>query len=310
MAKANPGATIRHFAWNLSLVLNGFQVALFNGMSGVTNPDYVPVNAGRIYPALLSVLMVFVLIGGAWKLRSQWEGLKSKLFERRHLVVIYVCMTCVVIAVIATQRPRPSYLFSFTVCIIALVGMSIDLLTQRFKRAKNVTGLLVGLLVLVFAPFYQSDNTSGRPLYENLSRLQPYRAQLVATKNKILIGDYAGELNNYLQFDPKFPNTNPSPVISSAQIYDYSALKSWDRREPLQAFLEREGFDFIFIQPRLMSELQNVPASAALLKGDCHLKWTRLNSIADKDWALFGILRDGAVPKDSGEIARPLTCTP
>ena len=57
MLKANPSATLKHFAWNGSLVVYGFQVALFNATSGSVNPDYAFVQSEEAYAAVLSVIL-------------------------------------------------------------------------------------------------------------------------------------------------------------------------------------------------------------------------------------------------------------
>jgi hypothetical protein len=65
MINANPGAVLEHFLWNLSLVPNGLQVALFNSMSGIVNPDYAPVNQSRTALVLGLAVLIVVAGGGA-----------------------------------------------------------------------------------------------------------------------------------------------------------------------------------------------------------------------------------------------------
>jgi hypothetical protein len=272
----------------LSLALNGFQVALFNAMSGTVNPDYAPVREKQLYAAVLSVIAALVLIGGGWRLRSNWPALKQTVIERRHLVVIFAGLVCTIFLVIITQRPRPSYLFPFTVCIMALIGMSADVLTPRFIRPINLAALLIGVAVLVFLPFYQFDYRSSRPLYTNLTRLQPYQSQLAGKDNRLLLGDYAGELANYLRLKTTSVGLSDAPGELRFQAMDYSALSAWNRREPLEGFLKDRGFSAIFIQPRIMAELVGVPAAKNLLEGRSNYK--RLNSMLDRDWALFAVL--------------------
>jgi hypothetical protein len=168
---------------------------------------------------------------------------------------------------------------------MALVGMSADLLTRRFTRQVTIAALLTGVVVLVFLPYYQFDHQSSRPLYTNLTRLQPYQAQLAGRNNKILFGDYAGELSNYL----RFKTTSVGEAQLSFPAKDYSVLSAWDRQESLAGFLESQGFTAIFIQPRIMAELQRVPAANELLEGRSNYK--RLNSTFDRDWALFAVVQ-------------------
>lgn len=294
MLKANPTATLQHFAWNVGLVPNGFQLALFNGMSGSVNPDYAPARGNQMYAAVLSIVTALVLLAGVWHFRSNWIAIKPKLIAHRHLVAIYACLACVAAVVIMTQRPRPSYLFAFSICIMSLVGLSADLLTKEFTRRVNIAGLMIGVAVLAFLPFYQSSATVSRPFYTLLGHLQPYQPQLTRRGTKLLLGDSYDELFSYLHLE----TTAAGPAIvrdrGSFSASDYSVLSTWDRREPLEEFLEKTDFDFIFIQPRMLAELGKIPAAANLLDG--RSKYTRLNSTLDRDWMLLGRLDDLAPP--------------
>ena len=176
----------------------------------------------------------------------------------RELLLVGLAFT--VCLIVLTQRPRPSYLFAFTVSIMALIGMSADLLTQRVRDSVNGAALLLGVGLTLFMPFYQPTHASPRPIYTNLTHLQPYQSLLAVPGNKLLIGDYAGELANYLQY-----RTDPgSAVALSFQTVDYSVLNEWDRRQPLEDFATQRGFTAIFVQPRIMAELRTVPALGAL----------------------------------------------
>jgi uncharacterized membrane protein YidH (DUF202 family) len=292
MLKANPVATLAHFAWNASLVVNGFQVALFNAMSGSVNPDYAPVQSNQFHAAVLSVIAGLVLLGGAWRLQSTQPGMREALITHRHLVVLLLGIACTVCVVVVTQRPRPSYLFAFTICIMALIGMSADLLALRFRASINGAALFAGVSILVVLPFYQGKHASVRPLYSNLSRLQPYQSLLAVKNNRLLVGDYAGELSSYLQFKAD------GQVGLAAQLKfltkDYSVLTEWNRHEPLEHFLEQRGFTAIFVQPRMMVELQAVSAARNLLEGGS--QYRRLNASTDRDWALYGVVQPGQGP--------------
>jgi hypothetical protein len=110
MLKANPAATLTHFAWNASLVVNGFQVALFNGMSGSVNPDYPPVHDRQIHAAVLSLICALILVAGAWRFQSNRPEMREALIRYRHLIVLLVGLAFTVCLIVLTQRPRPSYL--------------------------------------------------------------------------------------------------------------------------------------------------------------------------------------------------------
>lgn len=281
MLKANPWATLKHFAWNGSLVVSGFQVALFNAMSGSVNPDYAPVHVWRNHALTLSVLCALLLLFGAWRFQSDRAAMWKTLARRRHFVVVLVGLACAVCLVVVTQRPRPSYLFAFTVCVMALIGMSADLLTRRVRDQVNGAALLLGAALILFLPFYQRTYASTRPLYWNLTRLQPYQGLLAAPNNKLLIGDFAGELFGYLRYRTDERSTVPLQF----QVADYSVLNDWDRRQPLETFLAQQGFTAIFVQPRIMPELQAQTAARMLLGGNTDYR--RINPWVDSDWGLY-----------------------
>ena len=115
---------------------------------------------------------------------------------------------------------------------------------------------------------------------QNLSRLQPYQSLLAVPDNRLLIGDFAGDLVNYLQYSPDRSNYR-----LSFRTHDYSALGAWDRQQPLEAFLAQRGFTAIFVQPRIMGELLAVPAAKALLDGDT--QYRRVSPLGDRDWGLY-----------------------
>ena len=112
----------------------------------------------------------------------------------------------------------------------------------------------------------------------------PSRSAAPLTLSRLLIGDYAGELANYLQY-----RTDPgSAVALSFQTVDYSVLNEWDRRQPLEDFATQRGFTAIFVQPRIMAELRTVPAAKTLLED--RTQYRRVNSLVDRDWGLYALL--------------------
>jgi hypothetical protein len=143
--------------------------------------------------------------------------------------------------------------------------------------------LLVAALLVLFLPFYQHKHASPRPLYATLSGLQPYRTLLGAPNNKLLVGDYAGELANYLQYGTD--ETTALPL--SFRTYSYAVLNDWDKQQPLELFLRQGGFTAFLIQPRIMPWLRAVPAARAFVEG--RTEYRPLNSLVDRDWTLYAL---------------------
>src|SRR5262249_44383567 len=131
---------------------------LFNATSGTTNPDYVLVVITRSSLALwLSVLVLAVWAAGLVFLvrerRSWWD---FWLRERAFGWVAMLCVVAVAFVIIPAQRPRPSYLFSLSVYLMAGTGMFLFVLISRFRRLAWLSrGMpLVGLGLCMFVPGY------------------------------------------------------------------------------------------------------------------------------------------------------------
>src|SRR5262249_13126699 len=140
--------------WNFRLVPNGLQVLLFNSAWGERNPDYTPVQT-RSRPALvlgLVVLGVWALGGAlvAWEWRYWWGAC----FRPRLLTwLAMLCVAAVSVPVIATQRPRPSYLFALGVLLMALTALFACAVLRRLALLGRLQALapaaMAGVLLLV-----------------------------------------------------------------------------------------------------------------------------------------------------------------
>ena len=265
MIRANPHAVWEHFLWNLSLVPNGVQVSLFNAMSGTVNPDYAPVARGW-WALALSILIVAIIGCAAYRAAQDWRVTWQNWFHRHHGAwLIMVAVVCVAVPVILTQRPRPSYLFAVTVFLMAVIGSSVHILTCRRPLVMRTIAIaLVTAVLLVVPPFYVRHQ-SDRPLYTSYERLRPFAALMVGKNNRVLLGDYSGELRNYL----RLPRAN-------FDTFDYGLLLSWQREESLARFLDERRINMFFVQPRIMDELRSVSTSRELLEKPEKLGWRKL----------------------------------
>lgn len=277
----NPAAVARHFWWNLSLLGNGLQVALFNSTSGAVNPDYADVSAHSTRATWLSLLYFVVVVASVPTMLRHRRTYREYFLQRRSFFVLAAALLVTGLAIVLTQRPRPSYLFSVTVCLMAVMGLSLAALTHRFTRQTNAACFVVAFLALLLWPGYYGGSSAARPLYANYLRLQPFAPLLTGKDKAVLIGDYAGELANYLRLAP-----------TGTRFFDYSLLNSWDRQEPLCDFLQRKGVSFAFLQPRIIAEIRRGPETQerqeplqTLLGPRC----TRLSPESERDWALVRV---------------------
>jgi len=278
MLVSNPRALLDYFLWNISLIPDGIQLALFNAVSGRGNPDFNPVS--RSWVVIIPTLLVAaVVICGAVKLVREWDyWWPNWIRERRGLWLILFAVLCVAPPVILTQRPRPSYLFPATVVMMAAIGTCVHvLLKDRFLIAAKAAAVIGVPLLLVAVPPYFMTHRSDRPLYTDYQRLHPFAGLLADKRNRIVIGDYESDLVNYLQLRNAHVTT-----------MDYGFLSSEDAKRNLPKALDALRINALFIQPRVMPELRAQPQSRQLLENPESLGWKKLAPLdGETDWLLL-----------------------
>jgi hypothetical protein len=277
MLTNNPAAAFEHILWNLSLTLNGFQVNLFNSMSGTVNPDYAPVR--RHMAALpLTLCALAIVVTAAVKVWRNWDFWWRTWFrERRGVWLLMIAVLFVAIPIIVTQRPRPSYLFASTVVLMAVIGSAVHVLLTPRWRAVPAFLAMIGIPILIaVVPSYYAKHRSDRPLYINYERLRPFQALFDNRDNRILFGDYNGEFRGYLR-------------ITKFTTFDYGLLQSWKSPQPLDEFLDAQRINIVFIQPRVMPELRARPEARQFLEQPESLGWRRLAPADDSEdtWLLL-----------------------
>src|SRR5262249_54064265 len=148
MFAANPRAVLGHVAWNVSLVPNGLQVLLFNAASGSRNPDYPAPHLNRRFPLYFTLICAAVWIVASFLLvkerRFWWE---FWLRERALTWLAMLAVAAVAFTVIPTQRPRPSYLFSLGVFLMAVTAMGAFVILHRLRQFAPVAKLMPALML-------------------------------------------------------------------------------------------------------------------------------------------------------------------
>jgi hypothetical protein len=292
MVVRNPRATWEHFGWNMSLVPNGLQLALF-GITWGVNPDYAPITQSPV-AWLLSVVVLVIVASGivvAVRHRSYWWPTWFR--PQAGTWLLLFAIAAVAIPVILTQRPRPSYLFATTVVLMAVVGSAVHVLTCRWPKAQRLL-VIVGVIALLLAvpPFYRPRPGQDRPLYTDYEILRPFRPLLADRRNVFVIGDFAGELRNYLRL-------GNVPVAT----FDYQLLSRWSGRRPLQQFLDDEGVNLIFLQPRMLKSLAENPYARPMLTVPETVGWQRVGAGIHGDSAWLLLAR--AIDASRGTIVLP-----
>lgn len=274
MVRNNPAAVAEHFLWNLRLLPNGLQVSLFNAMSGTTNPDYVPVQANSWVALLLTTFVAALLLLAVIKVARQSDYWLAQFDPKKLLVVLLMgALLCVAVATILTQRPRSSYLFGLTFIMMTAIGSAAYVITHRWSATLNRSSVLIAAALLITVPpFY---HPTGRPLYENYKRLEPFAELLRQPQTGMLLGDYDVMLGNYLR------------LSQAEKIYNYSLLVSCCKEESLEQYLAKKRVNVVFIQPRMVSELRSLSGGRQLIEQPETLGWQKLAPKTQADWLLL-----------------------
>ncbi|HYN99087.1 MAG TPA: hypothetical protein VEU28_05390, partial [Actinomycetota bacterium] len=266
--RRNPGAVLDYLRWNARLVPNGIQLALFGGTSRPENPDYVPMPVGQTMPWLLSIACLLVLLGGAWAYQNDSRLWKEWIRNRRWPLLALACPALGVVIVMIQQRPRPSYMFAFTLLLMVLLGFSAFALLRALD-ATDVLKLAVPLVaaaLLVAAP--ARYNKSATPLKDSFVRLEPYAEKLGNTAASV--PGYGPDLCRYLS-------------VGRCRINDY-----WANVRPLaeaagslDAALNRMEVALFYADAAVLSD----PVAAEVVDG-ANPRWEKSDG-KNGEWALF-----------------------
>ena len=277
MVLTNPKAVARHFLWNLSLTRAGLEVLLFNATSAHDNPDYIPVFVTPALPDILLGLTLMIGIAGIVLIfrPGNHTQTRRKLARMGPLLLAVTVMT---IAVIITQRPRPSYLLGLGVLYMWVVFIMLSTFMVRFKALNSLWLMgLFGALLLLIIPCYQA-----LPLLSKNDRLgdvynaaRPQAARLCQSAGRLAMNQYALETVHYLCAPY---NTNTDPDINEKGIVEMSALPTAAHSAPekLVVALEAAGADAVIIDPFLLLRYPGLQNCAKLRDAFLNRGWLQL----------------------------------
>ncbi len=284
MMRHNPQAVWEHFLWNIGLTPNGLQVLLFNSTSGTVNPDYAPVHLRSPTAGVLSVITLGIIVAGIillYRDRHYWWATWLRCRAIGWLAMLAV--VSVALVVIPTQRPRPSYLFTLGIFLMALTGMSVFVIVRRwaiFERLSSWMPLaMIALLVLVPSYYTAVSQIQPRRLNDIYQRLAVFEPLVAKPQTILLMSLSAGEMPNYVVHDDsKLP----------AQIFDYTILTSRPANMPLEAFLDQHRINLFYVDNRLWSSMETKRADRKFLNSPDSFGWQRVGLQATGDrWMLL-----------------------
>jgi len=177
--RQNPRAMSAFVAWNLWLLPQGLELALFNAAAGDDNPDFKRAHLNEWWAGALAIVLLALVIAGGIYLRRGFEQWRPLLHRQRWAWLALAVIALVVLAVIVlTQRPRPSYMFGMTAGLMALAGLAAAVLARRFalERWAAAGSAILPLILLVALPFHYRD--APTPVRDAYERLQPVIAEV------------------------------------------------------------------------------------------------------------------------------------
>ena len=177
----NPGAVLKHVWWNIKLIPSGTQLALFNYYADGPNPDFMGAKRSKIVwvPFLMALgLCAFAVTGRFIVSNSK----KSPSTDNIFAWLLMFSAALMVLSVIIMVRPRPSYMFPYSVFFMALTGLGLHKLFEILSLSSIVKtwGPIVGILLIIFVPpYYDPGYTNhfgykGQPWRETYERIVPH----------------------------------------------------------------------------------------------------------------------------------------
>ena len=251
MIRSNPLEVTRHVLWNFRLVPNGVQLMLFNGIAGQMNPDYdSTVSRGRMDVMVLSIVTLVVVIAGVVLLRRNREFWWRHWIEPRQMGwLAMLCLAATAMVVIASQRPRPSYLFSLTVLLMICIGMAVFIIAHQFPRLRRFRVLLPLLMVLlpVVVPSHWADAKPPGPfsLLRTYARLRPYQSFIDQKDRVFLAGDHGPHFHNYLGYG------------HGRATLDYGVFAKLTPEVTLAQFLDSQAVTLFYLDSRYWGTLDD-----------------------------------------------------
>ncbi len=283
MVKKNPKAVLENILWSFSLVPSGIQVLLFNVASGSVTPDYVPVKVNVPVALTLSTILLAVLTAGGLRLYTERRYWWDHWLEARAMGwLAMVAVALVALPVIATQRPRPEYLFPLGIFLMACTGMCLFAIIRRWgvvNRLARWAPLLI-LVIVVGAPsFYMlfKNKEQPRPLLQLYRRLSPF-ADAMGGKlvTKPLMSRYGPEVANYIQ-------------SGWALGLDYAIFNDAPQDMALADFLEKHGINFFYVDKAFESILQTHPEYQTFFDSPQSFNWKMIayEETQEDKWAIY-----------------------
>lgn len=246
MIRRNPRAVADHVLWNFRLLPSGLQLLLFDRAAGALNPDYVPVHLhSRIvnYWSAAAILILVTGVGLRWRERQRTG---SSFGPRRLGWLAMICVAAVAPFIVATQRPRPEYLYGLGIPLMAWVGASVSMILQRLRMMGVLSALMPVIMVaspFIVPSYYSPALKDPRALLQLYERLRPFHALFDNPDAVVLTGEFAPEIQNYL-------GHGKGKTLQYKDVF-----RAWDHRQTLADLLDQNQINLCYLDRGALAEL-------------------------------------------------------
>ncbi|HYL36192.1 MAG TPA: hypothetical protein VEV17_09805 [Bryobacteraceae bacterium] len=178
--RLNPRAMLEYYWWNVKLIPSGLQVLLFNVAAGRVDPDYAPVSFNpRVAIPASCLLAIILIVGGMIFFQNRAGWYKTLVQPGVWGWIVMACVGLVVIIVMVTERPRPSYMFSLGLLIMASAGLCVQLVSSSWAWLSSVRPWFpiaaIALIVITPCYYYLSPRFGSRPNLEVYRHMHPFQ---------------------------------------------------------------------------------------------------------------------------------------
>jgi hypothetical protein len=244
MLHTNPRALASHVLWNLRLIHHSIQLLLFNRSGGAVNPDVVEMPMKSRAAVAGSVGML--LLAGLALTRRKTDLWRQVFWDHRFEWLASAVMVAFTIPVALLVRPRPAYLFSVSVLLMAFLAACAWAVAGHWPiwRRLSVLTPAVMLALIFFVPgaYGTSKHHGSQPLLTMYERLKPFQKDFV-TKDAVYLGARAVELHNYLGY-------------GSGRAIDLQALTALPTGQTVADFLDRERVTLVYLDRDWVERLE------------------------------------------------------
>jgi hypothetical protein len=268
--RQDPRDMIGHVLWNFGLLSSGVEYALFNGVAGSSNPDFVPVPLNQTVPRILGPILILLLVVGGALLRRRWTyWWTTWILPRVWAWVILLSMTAIAVIVTAAVKPRPEYLHGFWFLIMALAAVAAAAVVERWIGMTRLAAAipLIALVGILFVPRYYDDPAHVKPrvILDEYQKLSRFADAINRPDTVLLHNGWVGELRRYLAGRPGGAN--------SAAGLHFAQLTGRRPGVPIEDVFEQNRVTVAHLDADVLKALEGDPDARTFLASPEAVGW-------------------------------------